>query len=79
MDTINFLPHVQEQMEERGISAEEIAQVIVSPDRSYVGRFGRIVSEKDFGLRVLRVVYNEVQDEAVVITAMPIRKIGGGR
>ncbi len=79
MDTFNFLPHVQEQMERRGISPEEIAQTIISPDRSYIGRFGRIVAEKDFGVRVLRVIYNEGQDEAVVITAMPIRKIGGGR
>jgi hypothetical protein len=79
MDTINFLPHAQEQMELRGISAEEVAETIVSPDRSYIGRFGRIVAEKDFGTRILRVVYNEGQEEAVVITAVPIRKRGGGR
>jgi uncharacterized protein DUF4258 len=79
MDTIHFLPHVQDQMERRGISPEAVAETIISPDRSYVGRFGRVVSEKDFGARVLRVVYNEGQDEAIVITAVPIRKIGGGR
>ena len=66
-------------MERRGISAEEVAQTVISPDRSYTGRFGRIVAEKDFGAQILRVVYNEGQDEAIVITAVPIRKIGGGR
>ena len=79
MDTITFLPHAQEQMALRGISAEDVAQTIVSPDQSRVGRFGRIIAERDFGARVLRVVYNEGQEEAVVITAVPIRKIGGGR
>lgn len=78
MDAINILRHAQEQMQRRGITAEEIAQTIRSPDRAYAGRLGRIVAEKDFGPRILRVVYNEGQDEAVVITAVPIRKIGGG-
>ncbi len=66
-------------MERRGISAEEVAETIIDPDKAYTGRFGRIVAEKDFGARILRVVYNEGQDEAMVITAMPIRKRGGGR
>jgi Domain of unknown function (DUF4258) len=79
MDTINYLPHVQEQMESRGISAEAVAETIVSPDKSYIGRFGRVVAEKDFGARILRVVYNEGQDEAIVITAVPLKKRGGGR
>jgi hypothetical protein len=79
MDTIHYLPHVQDQMESRGISAEAVAETIIAPDRSYTGRFGRIVAEKDYGARILRVVYNEGQDEAIVITAVPIRKRGGGR
>lgn len=78
MDNINFLPHARERIEERGVSAEEVAETVASPDRSYTGRWGRIVAEKDFGTRILRVVYNEGQNEAMVITAMPIRKRGGG-
>jgi Domain of unknown function (DUF4258) len=74
-----FLPHAREQMSLRGVSSEEVVETIRSPDSSYVGRFGRIVSEKDLGTRVLRVIYNVGQDEAVVISAVPIRKIGGGR
>jgi len=66
-------------MATRSITAEEVAETIVTPDHSRVGRQGRIIAEKDFGSRVLRVVYNMGQDEAVVITAVPIRKIGGGR
>ena len=73
------MPHAQEQMAVRGVSVEEAVETIRSPDRTGVGRFGRIVAEKDFGARVLRVVYNEGQDEAVVITVVPIRKRGGGR
>jgi hypothetical protein len=78
--TFTFLPHAREQMELRGISDEEVIEAIRSADTAYAGRFGRIVSDKDFGDRVLRVVYNVAsEDEAVVITAIPIRKAGGGR
>jgi hypothetical protein len=79
MDTITFTRHAQDQMAMRGITVEEAAETIVTPDHTRVGRKGRIIAEKDFGTRILRVIYNVGEDEAVVITAMPIRKIGGGR
>jgi hypothetical protein len=79
MDTVNFTPHAQEQMAARGITEEEVVETIVSPDQACVGREGRIIAERDLGTRILRVIYNVGEDEAVVITAMPIRKIGGGR
>ncbi len=78
MNEFNFLPHAREQMEERGVSEEEVKETVGSPDQSYVGRFGRIVVEKDYGTRILRVVYNEGQDEIMIITAIPIRKRGVG-
>jgi hypothetical protein len=79
MDTITFTPHAQEQMTARDITAEEVVETIVTPDYSRVGRQGRIIAEKDLETRILRVVYNEGQEEVVVITAVPVRKIGGGR
>lgn len=79
MDAFTFLPHVQDQMKLREVSEREVVETVTTPDRVRVGRFGRIIAEKDFGARVLRVVYNEGQDEAVIITAIPIKKRGGGR
>jgi Domain of unknown function (DUF4258) len=78
-DTFHFLSHAEVQMEDRGVSAEQVVRTVIEPDRLRIGRFGRFIAEKDFGARILRVVYNEGQDEYVIITVIPLRKRGGSR
>ena len=76
---LHFLPHAQAQMRDRNVSVREVMETIMAPDSLRTGRFGRLIAERDFGTYVLRVVYNEGQDEYVIITAIPIRKRGGAR
>ena len=74
-----FLPHAREQMQERRVSEEQVRETLENPDNSWAGRFGRIVVEKGFDTYVLRVIYNEGVDEAVIITVIRKRKRGGAR
>jgi hypothetical protein len=74
-----FLPHAREQMQERHVSEEEVRETLESPDSAWTGRFGRIVVEKDFVTYILRVIYNEGVNEAVIITVIRKRKRGGAR
>lgn len=71
---ITFLPHAEEQMQERGISEEQVRATLGEPDAEYpVGR-GRIRAERRFhGMRLaVKVVYNFSPEtgERIVISAM---------
>jgi hypothetical protein len=70
---ITFLPHAVERMEQRGISEEEVRDVLERPDLEYPGRLGRTVAERspsEAGRPLaLRVIYNlGLADERVVVT-----------
>lgn len=71
---ITLLPHARRRMEERGISEEEIREVLESPDREYPGNSGRTVAERvplvplSRSLAV-KVVYDlGLEDERIVVT-----------
>ena len=68
---ITFLPHAEERMRERGISAADVYRTLENPDLEYPGRLGRIVAEHTFAGRRLavKVVYNlGLEDERIVVT-----------
>lgn len=70
---ITFLPHALERMELRGVSEEEVRQILENPDLEYPGRLGRTVAERSpvEGGRSLavRVIYNRgLEDERIVVT-----------
>lgn len=70
---ITYLPHALERMEERGISEEEVRDVLERPDLEYPGRLERTVAERspseESRSLALRVIYNRgLEDERVVVT-----------
>ena len=70
---ITLLPHALERMELRGISEEEVRDVLERPDMEYPGRLGRTVAERspsEAGRSLaVRVIYNQgLEDERVVVT-----------
>jgi hypothetical protein len=48
-------------------------ETVATTDKACTGRFRRIVAEKDFGTRFLRVIYNKGQNGAAIMTVVPIR------
>lgn len=77
---IKYIPHALERMKERGISRELVEEVLLSPDNTLEGYFGRKVAQKRINGKLIRVVYEEKEDEVLVITAYitsKIRKYGG--
>lgn len=81
---ITLLPHAVERMEERGISEEEVRDVLEDPDAEYPGDAGRTVAERvPPGRRLAtKVVYDVgLEDERVVVTVelgRPARQSKGG-
>jgi hypothetical protein len=70
---ITFLPHAIERMEQRGVTEDEVRDILERPDLEYPGRRGRTVAERApvEGGRSLavRVIYNHGPgDERIVIT-----------
>ena len=68
-----MLPHALGRMEMRGISEEEVRDVLERPDLEYPGRLGRTVAERspsEAGRSLaLRVIYNRgLEDERIVVT-----------
>ena len=70
---ITLLPHARDQMEERGISDDEVRRTLEDPDQEYPGDFGRTVAERRFTPRpsAVKIVYNRgLGDERVVVSVM---------
>lgn len=74
---ITYLPHARQRMEERGISEEEVRNILEAPDLEYPSRLGRTVAERSpsegarFSSLAIRVIYNsslEELDERIVVT-----------
>ena len=76
---ITLLPHATEQMQLRHVSEDQVRQTVEDPDRAWQGRFRRIIAERDYEARTLRVIYNVGTNEAVVVTVVSRRSRGGGR
>jgi hypothetical protein len=74
---ITLLPHATEQMQLRHVSEDQVRQTVEDPDRSWPGRLRRIIAERDYGTRTVRVIYNVGTDEAVIVTVVSRRSRGG--
>ena len=71
---VTFLPHAEEQMQERGISEEQVLATLGEPDAEYPAGRGRIRVERRLpGMKLaVKVVYNLSSEtgERVVISVM---------
>ena len=77
---VKYIPHALERMNERGISRELVEEVLQSPDSINDGYLGRKVTQKRINGRLIRVVYETVDNDVVVITAYvtsKVKKYGG--
>jgi len=61
------------QIRDRRIAKEQVESTVRKPDRTVPGRAGRVVAEKVFNKRLLRVIY-ESNEEIVVVTAYSTEK-----
>ncbi|MBI2891027.1 MAG: DUF4258 domain-containing protein [Nitrospirae bacterium] len=62
--------HARLRCRKRGISEEMIREAPTQPDRRGHGYQDRTLAYREFGNRVLKVVYVEENDGRVIITAM---------
>ena len=63
-------------MEQHGITEEEVRSVLEEADDEAQANLGRLYSQKLIGHRIVRVIYNQGADEAVVISVMLRRRDG---
>lgn len=64
-------------MEKRGIPVVEVVEALGFPEERGAANFGRLYSQRRFGHRRIRVIYNEGADEAIVVSVMLRRREGG--
>ncbi|MBO8175060.1 MAG: DUF4258 domain-containing protein [Thermococcus sp.] len=72
---ILFIPHALERMNERGISKDLVIGALTNPDKVEEGHFGRKVAQKNIDGKLIRVIYEEHEDEIIVITAYITSKV----
>jgi hypothetical protein len=70
---IVYTHHAQQRMVQRKITQKQVEETLDSPDELMFGEQGEEISIKHFGVREVRVVYQEIDDRIVVYTV--IRKI----
>jgi len=75
MKNIIFIQHALERLEERGISAEMVEEVIRDQDNAGYGDKGRQIAQKLIDKKLLRVIYDEEEYRIVVISAYVTSKV----
>ncbi|MFQ6074855.1 MAG: DUF4258 domain-containing protein [Candidatus Bathyarchaeia archaeon] len=71
---VRFTGHALDQMMIRGISREEVLQVLDHPEETVITRAGRLASYALSGERYIVVIHEKEDDENVVITSMRVDK-----
>jgi len=64
---ITYTHHARQRMIQRKVSAEQVVETLESPDEVILGDGGEEIAIKRFGAREVRVVYQEVDAESLVI------------
>jgi hypothetical protein len=76
--TINLSPHVREKLKrlvQSGISEEKIIQTIQNPESLTAGYFGRKIAQSLLTDELLlRVIYEEMDNNILVITVYPAKR-----
>lgn len=62
--------HVKERMKERGVTEEEIEEVLKIPEYSYPGAKGEKNQVKTINGKKIRVVYKESPRRTIIITVL---------
>ena len=71
---ITYTHHAQQRMIQRKVSAEQVAETLESPDDVILGDGGEEIAVKQFGVREVRLVYQELDaDSFVIYTDVKIR------
>ena len=70
----SYTPHAKQRMMQRKVSPEQVVEAIESPDEILPGDNGEEIAVRRYGIREVRVVYEEVDvDTVVVYTVMKSR------
>jgi len=75
MKRIVFIAHALERLRDRKISKELVIQTLNEPDSVDTGYLGRKISQKILNGKLIRVIYEETEDEILVITAYITSKV----
>lgn len=66
---IKYYKHAEDQIKERKVSKKEVEMAIKNPVEVVNGRRNRKIAHKVFNGKLLRVVYEEEEDEIIVVSA----------
>jgi len=65
---IIFTNHVNVRMIERKITKEMVRQVVNSPDNTFRDAKNRIIAQKEFGRKIIEVIYAFNGENEIVLT-----------
>ncbi len=75
MKQITFIQHAIDRLKERGISSEQVKEIVLNPD--YTDRLdGRKIAQKLINGKLIRVIYDEEKDVIIIISAYRTSKVG---
>jgi hypothetical protein len=66
---ISFHPHAIKKLRDRSIKKSTVESVFENPDAVVEGKYGRKIAQKSFGRYIIRAIYEEQENKALVITA----------
>lgn len=75
MKKVLFIPNARERLKDRGIPKELVISILEKPDSLEERYAGRKVAQKSLNGKLIRVIYEERDDEILIITAYITSKV----
>ena len=72
---VAFIPHALDRMKKRGITEKMVLETLKDPEKLEEGYKGRKIAQKMFNDKLLRLIYEEKENELEVITAYLTSKV----
>jgi len=73
--SIRFTPHAEQKLSRLakvGITKEKVIEAIKNPEKRVNGYLGRMIAQSSLtDALLLRVIYEEINDEVIVVTIYP--------
>jgi hypothetical protein len=73
--SIIYTTHAKQRMRQRKVTPEEVIDTLESPDEIVLGDYGEEIAVRRFFNREVRVVYQEADDDVLVVYTVMQQKV----
>ncbi|MGB0386249.1 MAG: DUF4258 domain-containing protein [Ardenticatenaceae bacterium] len=70
-----YTNHAKQRMAQRNVNEQQVKETVMSPDEVLIGDYGEDIAIKRYGSRELRVPYEEIDGDMILVITVINRRV----